>query len=381
MNSNNESYYREIIDGLSISGNRRYLKDNCNLDNLINLSGNDYLGIASDYSVQDKFMEWLKESESQFLMGSCSSRLLCANSRYYSFLENRLSDLSQKEAALLFNSGYHVNTGILPALVCRDSIIIADKLVHASLIDGIKLSGAEFERFKHNDIEHLKKILCKRANSFKKVFVVVESLYSMDGDFADIEAIIQLKKQYDNIILYVDEAHSVGVYGDTLMGYCSYKNLLDSVDILVGTFGKAFGSYGAFVLCSQTIKDVLINRCRSLIYSTIIPPITVMFNLFLLDNLEIMRSRQIHLQKKVGYFKHLGACSHIVPIVVGSSQNAMVASQTMIDQGFYLLPIRPPTVAEGSCRLRLSLSSSLSDESLFKLVKIIDNFYEDKYNR
>ncbi len=377
MNSNNESYYRELIDGLSISGNRRYLKDSECLEGLINLSGNDYLGIASESSIQVKFMEWLKEREFPSLMGSCSSRLLCANSNYYSLLEKRLSDLSQKEAALLFNSGYHVNTGVLPALVCRESIIIADKLVHASLIDGIKLSGAEFERFRHNDIDHLKKILSRRANSFKKVFVVVESLYSMDGDFADIEAIIQLKEQYNNIILYVDEAHSVGVYGHTLMGYCSYNNLLDSVDILVGTFGKAFGSYGAFVLCSQTIKDVLINRCRSLIYSTIIPPITAMFNLFLLDNLEIMRSRQTLLQTKVGYFKHLGACSHIVPIVVGSSQNAIVASQTMINHGFYLLPIRPPTVAEGSCRLRLSLSSSLSDESLFKLVKIIERFYEN----
>lgn len=377
MNSNNDSYYRELIDGLSISGNRRYLKDSECLEGLINLSGNDYLGIASDSSIQAKFMEWLKESESQSLMGSCSSRLLCANSNYYSLLEKRLSDLSQKEAALLFNSGYHVNTGVLPALVCRESIIIADKLIHASLIDGIKLSGAEFERFRHNDIDHLKKIISRRANSFKKVFVVVESLYSMDGDFADIEAIIQLKEQYNNIILYVDEAHSVGVYGHTLMGLCSHKNLLDSVDILVGTFGKAFGSYGAFVLCSQTIKDVLINRCRSLIYSTIIPPITAMFNLFLLDNLEIMRSRQTLLQTKVGYFKHLGACSHIVPIVVGSSQNAIVASQTMINHGFYLLPIRPPTVAEGSCRLRLSLSSSLSDESLFKLVKIIERFYEN----
>lgn len=377
MNSNNDSYYRELIDGLSISGNRRYLKDSECLEGLINLSGNDYLGIASDSSIQAKFMEWLKEREFPSLMGSCSSRLLCANSNYYSLLEKRLSDLSQKEAALLFNSGYHVNTGVLPALVCRESIIIADKLVHASLIDGIKLSGAEFERFRHNDIDHLKKILSRRANSFKKVFVVVESLYSMDGDFADIEAIIQLKEQYNYIILYVDEAHSVGVYGHTLMGLCSHKNLLDSVDILVGTFGKAFGSYGAFVLCSQTIKDVLINRCRSLIYSTIIPPITAMFNLFLLDNLEIMRSRQTLLQTKVGYFKHLGACSHIVPIVVGSSQNAIVASQTMINHGFYLLPIRPPTVAEGSCRLRLSLSSSLSDESLFKLVKIIERFYEN----
>ncbi|MEF9931519.1 MAG: aminotransferase class I/II-fold pyridoxal phosphate-dependent enzyme, partial [Bacteroidales bacterium] len=218
---------------------------------LLNLSSNDYLGIINREDLTNEFITYITKTHPCF--SSASSRLLTGNSSAYNKLEALLCKIFNKEAALVFNSGYHANIGILPALCKKDSLIIADKLVHASIIDGIKLSGCKFERFKHNDCNHLESIIKREQDCYKSIFIVTESIFSMSGDRAPLKNLVMLKKRYPQIILYVDEAHAFGVYGAEGLGLSEECNILQDVDILVATFGKAISSIGAFVVCSGTI--------------------------------------------------------------------------------------------------------------------------------
>lgn len=230
---------------------------------LLNLSSNDYLGIFERKELKAQFLEKFKQSNLELPhFSSASSRLLTGNNAASTQLEELLAKKYGKESALIFNSGYHANTGILPALCSKESFIVADKFVHASIIDGIKLSGVEFTRFKHNSITHLKSILKKEYNNYSQIFIVTEGIFSMGGDRGIIKEIVELKEEYPNCVIYVDEAHSFGVCGEGGLGVAQEQGVLDKVDIIVGTFGKAISSVGAYAVMPKIVREYLVNRMR-----------------------------------------------------------------------------------------------------------------------
>lgn len=273
-----QNQYRSIPD--LIHQGRYITREN---RKMLNMSSNDYLGLASDENLRRSFLQQYGGNFPSFT--SSSSRLLTGNFPIYTDLEELVAQRFQRESALLFNSGYHANLGILPALTTTKSLILADKFVHASMIDGIRLSRCAFFRYRHNDYEHLKNLLEKNVGKFDRTFIVTESVFSMDGDVADLKQLVQLKKQFPNTYLYVDEAHAIGVYGQNGLGIAERDNLIAEIDLLVGTFGKALASVGAYAVCNQVLKECLINQMRPLIFSTALPPFNVAWTYFIFERL------------------------------------------------------------------------------------------------
>ena len=222
---------------------------------MLNLSSNDYLGLATDRTLREEFLKEL--TADSFLPTSSSSRLLTGNFTIYEELEQTLAELFGTEAALVFNSGYHANTGILPAVSDAQTLILADKLVHASLIDGIRLSTAKCIRYRHNDLKQLERLLAENHAVYRQVIIVTESIFSMDGDIADLKELVRLKRMYENVLLYVDEAHAFGARGEQGLGCAEEAGCIREIDFLVGTFGKAAASDGAYIVCRRTIREYL----------------------------------------------------------------------------------------------------------------------------
>lgn len=344
---------------------------------MLNLSSNDYLGLSSDISFQNSFLEIFDKSN-EFVMSSCSSRLLTGNFSAYGELEHCLSDMYGR-AAVVFSSGYHANSGILPAITDSHSLILADKLVHASIIDGLRLSKATVMRYAHNNYEHLCNLLQKYAADYREVIIVTESIFSMDGDIADLRLLVGLKRQYANLYLYVDEAHAFGVRGEKGLGVCEETGVSDDIDFLVGTFGKAAASFGAFLICAPEVKDYMVNKMRTLIYTTALPPFCIYWTLSVLKRFPDFGPKRGHLKEiaekvrkgaeKKGYVSE--SRSHIIPIVAGSNDAAIRLAQDMQNSGFYVLPLRPPTVPEGTSRLRLSLTAAITLEEAERFVDVL----------
>ena len=261
---------------------------------MLNLSSNDYLGLATDRTLREEFLKEL--TADSFLPTSSSSRLLTGNFTIYEELEQTLAELFGTEAALVFNSGYHANTGILPAVSDAQTLILADKLVHASLIDGIRLSTAKCIRYRHNDLKQLKRLLAENHALYRQVIIVTESIFSMDGDIADLKELVRLKRMYENVLLYVDEAHAFGARGEQGLGCAEEAGCIREIDFLVGTFGKAAASAGAYIVCQRTIRKYLVNRMRTLIFTTALPPINIAWTLFIVRRLAEFRERRIHLK-------------------------------------------------------------------------------------
>ena len=309
---------------------------------------------------------------------SSSSRLLTGNFPICEELEEMLSAAFGKEAALLFNSGYHANTGILPALSDKSTLIVADKLVHASLIDGMLLGSATFRRFPHQDLVRLEKILEAEASQYEKVFVVVESVYSMDGDVTDLRRLVALKSKYPNVMLYVDEAHAVGVRGKNGLGIAEEQDCIAGIDLLVGTFGKALASMGAYVACTKEIREYLVNTMRPLIFSTALPPFQWAWTAFVFSRLKDFSERRDKLSSNSSYLASalngMGgemSESHIVPLMVGDSAECIIRAEYLQRKGFYCMPVRPPTVPKGTSRIRFSLTANVEREELEALVDIV----------
>jgi 8-amino-7-oxononanoate synthase len=290
-------------------------------------------------------------------------------------LENQLSQFYEREAALLFNSGYHANIGILPALTTSASLILSDKLVQASLIDGISLSRAKHVRYRHNDYEQLERLLHENAPKHDLVFVVTESLFSMDGDISDLKRLVSLKKHYPNLLLYADEAHAVGVRGGSGRGVAEEQQVIPGIDILVGTFGKALASVGAFAVTHRKIKELLINSARSFIFTTALPPVNICWSKFILDKIPFLTKEREHLsdlQRHISKnWKKQMVTSHIFPCIVGESSESVRLAGKLQGTGFYALPIRPPTVPEGSARIRFSLTAQMTVDEVDRLVEIV----------
>lgn len=344
---------------------------------MLNLSSNDYLGLASRQDLREEFLQGL--SADNFLPTSSSSRLLTGNFPVYEELENELASLYNKESALVLNSGYHANTGILPAISTEQTLILADKLVHASLIDGIRLSSARCIRYRHKDMLQLERLIKKYEADFREIIVVTESLFSMDGDMSDLWHLCVMKMKYPKVLLYVDEAHAFGVRGLKGLGMAEEMGTLDYIDFLVGTFGKAAASAGAFTVCKKIVKEYLVNRMRTLIFTTALPPINLAWTLFILRKLPSLKEERKHLvaigqQLRQGLEAKEYVCpstSHIVPLIIGSNAETLWTVEKLQKNGFYALPVRPPTVPEGTSRIRFSLTADVSEEDVERLLSVI----------
>lgn len=344
---------------------------------MLNLSSNDYLGLANDRKLRQEFRETL--TTETFLPTSSSSRLLTGNFSIYDRLEQQLADSFGTEAALTFNSGYHANTGILPAVSNTHTLILADKLVHASLIDGIRLSTAKCIRYRHNEYNQVERLLQVNHSEYERIIVVTESIFSMDGDETDLRELVRLKKQYPNVLLYVDEAHAFGVRGQRGLGCAEEQDCINDIDFLVGTFGKALASAGAYIVCRKVIREYLINKMRTFIFTTALPPVTVQWTSFMLERLAGFRQRRETLRflsnqlrealKNKGYT--CPSTSHIVPLITGESCVAIRKAEELQRKGFYALPVRPPTVPEGTSRIRFSLTAEVRESEMEKLINEI----------
>lgn len=342
---------------------------------MLNLSSNDYLGLAADRELREEFLQTL--TPDNFMPTSSSSRLLTGNFSIYEELEAELAALFGTEAALVLNSGYHANMGILPAVSNQHTLILADKLVHASIIDGIRLTTARCIRYRHNDLAQLERLLEQNHSYYQQIIVVTESIFSMDGDQADLQALVGLKRKYTNVLLYVDEAHAFGVRGKRGLGCAEEAGCIKDIDFLVGTFGKAAASAGAYIVCSRVIREYLVNRMRTLIFTTALPPINIAWTLFVVRKLAGMQERREHLAKinrmlrealqAKGY--QCPSTSHIVPMIIGSSEDTVLRAEALQRHGFYALPVRPPTVPEGTSRIRFSLTAEIKEQEIEKTIK------------
>ena len=354
---------------------------------MLNLSSNDYLGLASERSLAEEFADSLHSTSSGggwLPLSSSSSRLLTGNHEAYGALEERLAAMYGRESALVLSSGYHMNSGVLPALCDRRTLILADKLVHASLIDGIRLCEGRCVRFRHQDYAQVESILEKEAGAYERIFIVTESIFSMDGDLAPLQRLVEIKRRWPSVMLYVDEAHAVGVRGANGLGLAEECGCIGDIDLLCGTFGKALASVGAYVVCDRVIKEYLVNKMRTLIFTTALPPVNVAWSLFIMERLQRFGGRRVHLDRISSMLREAFALrgmqmpsgSHIIPMIIGSSADAVLRAEDMQRHGFYVLPIRPPTVPEGTSRLRFSLTAALKEEDIAKLIEYETGFSE-----
>ncbi|MCK5807933.1 8-amino-7-oxononanoate synthase [bacterium] len=340
----------------------------------INLSSNDYLGIGANRELIKQFYSTLPEEIESFALGSGSSRLLSGNHEEYRLLESDIS-AAYKKKSLVFSSGYHANTGIIPALVGRNDIIFSDKLNHASIVDGNILSKAKVVRYRHGDMTHLRTLLERYSSTDKKLFIITESIFSMDGDCAPLREIVALKKEFD-CFLIVDEAHAVGVRGEKGLGFCEEQDSVSDVDLIVGTFGKALAGHGAFCVGDTAVIEWLVNKMRTLIFTTALPPVIIRWNRFIFNKMQAMHAERTHLKKLSRYLitslqnrYEIPSHSHIIPLIVGENSKAVELAQSLSENGYITHAIRPPTVPIDTARIRISLSAILTKDDLEKLIE------------
>jgi 8-amino-7-oxononanoate synthase len=342
---------------------------------LLNLSSNDYLGLGQDKGLRQRFYQGLNyEDGGNSGFAAASSRLLTGDSLLAHRLENDLASAYESEAVLLFNSGYHANIGILPVLFGKGDLILSDKLNHASIHDGLNLSRADYKRFRHGDYQQLRDLLVTHRTQYDQVVIVSESVFSMDGDVADLGRLVELKHEF-NTRLYLDEAHGFGVYGKKGLGKAEENGVLQEIDFLVGTFGKALASIGAFVCCSKEIRDFLVNHSRSFIFTTGLPPVTLNWNQFVFQHMLTMNRERLHLQRISMQLRDAltekgiatRGSTNIVPVLIGKDSLALEQAIKMQELGYLILPVRPPTVPEGTARFRFSICANMQWKDLQKL--------------
>ncbi len=343
---------------------------------LINFSGNDYLGLSKHPEVINKGREYAEK----FGAGATASRLISGTYSIHQNLEQKLASTFGWESALLFNSGFQANSTIISTFTDRHSLILADKLSHNSLLQGALASRADFRRFDHNSVDDLKDQL-ERASTetYARIIVITESIFSMDGDRSDLEAIADLTQNH-NAWLFVDDAHAVGVWGDQGLGLAQE---FPGIDMVLGTCGKAFGGFGAFLLCSAKIRDFLINFCPGFIYTTALPPAVVgsiEASLELIPTLSDERKQLYrHIQKMQKGIKESGystgnSASQIIPIIVGGDRETLKLADYLKKNGFLAKAIRPPTVPKESARIRITLSSEHTDSQITEFLNVLNNW-------
>ncbi|PGM62272.1 8-amino-7-oxononanoate synthase [Bacillus cereus] len=328
---------------------------------MLNLASNNYLGLAGDERLKEAAIVCTKK----YGTGATASRLVVGNYPLYDEVERGICNWKGTERSLIVNSGYTANVGAIASLVGRHDIVFSDKLNHASIVDGIILSGAEHKRYRHNDLNHLEKLL-KIASPEKKKLIVTDTVFSMDGDTAYLRGLVQLKEKYGAIII-VDEAHASGIYGISGAGLSHIeKDIAQKIDIHMGTFSKALGCYGAYLTGDAIYIEYLQNMMRSFIFTTALPPGTLGAIQKAIEIVKEDHERRENLIANGAYFRNrLGeagfdignSSTHIVPIVVGSNENALRFSEKLQEIGITAIAIRPPTVPVNSSRIRFAVTS------------------------
>ena len=346
---------------------------------ILNFSTNDYLNLSNHPYVKEKA---IKATE-KYGAGSGSSRLVSGTLSIHEELEAKIAHHKNYPDALVFGSGYMANIGIIPSLANRKDVIISDRLVHSCILDGIKLSGAKHVRFKHNDLISLKTRLQECSDIQNKKIIVVESVYSMDGDLAPLKEIFALAEKH-NALLMVDEAHATGTIGNSGRGLINQLDLESKIPFAMGTMSKGIGSYGGFIACSNNFKKLLIQEASSFIYTTALPPSAISASIAAIEIIERESSLGLNLQKKSTKFRKImnesgidtmNSKSQIIPIVIGDNQKTLNIAERLSKEGIIVGAIRPPTVPEGSARLRVSISLAHTEEDLIfaaeKIIKVV----------
>ena len=347
---------------------------------LLNFSSNDYLGLSENRYLKNQTIKMIKK----YGIGSGSSRLVSGNYDLHEETESILAKKKNSEDSLIFSTGYLANYSILSSIFNSDifkksPIVLSDKLNHQCIYEACKSKKIHFLRFQHSNLNHLEDLLKKNKNKSNPKFILSESIFSMDGDIANIEGLIMLKKKY-NAFLFLDEAHATGVYGKNGFGL-SVKFSKD-IDCVTGTFSKAFGSFGAYVACSKKFKSFLINNCPGFIYSTALPfslLASILSAIKIVPKLgkqrQILRNNSLFLRNSLKYagFNICNSQTHIVPIIIGDPNKTILISNRLENKGLYLAPIRPPSVPSNSSRLRISVSSLHKLNHLNTLIKELKN--------
>lgn len=328
---------------------------------VLNLCSNNYLGLAGNIEL----INAEKEAAEKFGVGSTGSRLITGTCSLHIELEKKVAKFKKTERALLFNTGYMANLGIISAVTGEKDIIISDELNHASIVDACKMSKAETVIFKHKNMEHLEECL-KKHKRFDKKLIVTDSVFSMDGDIAPLKDINFLAKKY-NAIIMTDDAHATGVLGENGSGSAEFFGLSGEIDIQMGTFGKALGTFGAYVAGSKELIDFITNKSRPFIYTTALPPGVLgatMKAIEIVSSHQGKKRRELLLKKAEILRKKLTETgidtldseTQIIPLMVGDEKTTMALSEKLLERGIFIQGIRPPTVPEGMCRLRISLT-------------------------
>ncbi|MBK1829300.1 8-amino-7-oxononanoate synthase [Verrucomicrobiaceae bacterium R5-34] len=357
----------EELAALELASLRRRLPENA--PSLVNFCSNDYLGLAKHSAVVSAYQHAVGE----YGAGSTASRLVCGSLAPHRELEQFIAEAKGTEAALTFSTGYATSVGVLSALLQKGDTVILDKLCHASLIDGARLSGAKIRVFPHNHLEKLEHLLARcsaQAQADSRLLVVTESIFSMDGDRAPLQEIAALTKQYRSLLL-VDEAHALGVLGKSGMGLAEELGLCGEIDFHMGTLGKAGGVAGGYLAASRSWVDLLINRSRSFIYSTAPPPAQAAASLAALQIISSEEGAQLRekLWSNIRHFEQQvpqvsPATSSILPLMVGEAERALELSQQLRDSGFLVPAIRYPTVPRNTARLRFTLSAAHTTQEI-----------------
>lgn len=347
---------------------------------LVNFCSNDYLGFSKDPAIIERTRRYVQK----YGAGSTASRLVSGTYTIHEELEKKIARTFDREAALLFNSGFQANSTIIATLTDRHSLVLADKLSHYSLLQGVLASRADFRRFEHNNPRDLKRFLKEaKEESYDRILIVTETVFSMDGDRSEIEVIAELADQY-NALLFVDDAHAVGVWGPEGRGL-GYD--IPGADILLGTCGKAIGSFGAYVACSQKMKEYLVNFCPGFIYTTGLPPAVVGAVDAAMDMIPNLNAKRNKYHGNIGYLKNslqeLGfdtgsSSTQIIPVIIGDDAETLKLSHWLEEQGILAIAIRPPTVSENSARIRLTLSAAHRREHIDYL---LDKLKEWRHGR
>ncbi|OQW77940.1 MAG: 8-amino-7-oxononanoate synthase [Proteobacteria bacterium ST_bin11] len=333
---------------------------------LINFCSNDYLGLANHPEVAAAF----KSGVEHYGVGSGAAHLVCGHSRAHHALEEELAAFVGRERSLLFSTGYMANLGVISTLLGRNDTVLEDRLNHASLLDGGLLSRARFQRYRHADTTDLQ---AKLSAATGKALLISDGVFSMDGDLAPLPAMVELAEQHSAGLL-IDDAHGLGVLGNHGGGVVEHFGLSQrQVPILIGTLGKAFGTFGAFVAGSEDLIELLIQKARSYVFTTALPAAVAEATRASLRLLQTESWRREHLQNLISRFRQgaqqqglqlLDSFTAIQPVVIGDSGQAVAASQGLLAEGFWVSAIRPPTVPAGSARLRVTLSANHTEQQV-----------------
>jgi 8-amino-7-oxononanoate synthase len=336
---------------------------------LLNFSSNDYLGLNHHPALKAAAAEAIE----RYGVGSGASRLVTGNHPLFQALEQRLARLKGSDDAVVFGSGFLTNSGVIPALVGQGDAVFMDELSHACIYFGSRLSGADQFIFRHNDLDHLRQLLEAHRSKHPHAMIVTDGVFSMDGDLAPVGELVAVAGEFDAWLM-TDDAHGIGVVGGGRGS--SYENgRRHAVPLQMGTLSKAIGGYGGYLCASQPVTDLIRTRCRTFIYSTGLPPANVAAAIAALDLIEAdpeFAARPLELARRFTRAINLGlAESPIVPVILGDTDKTMAAGKLLEDEGFLVVPIRPPTVPDGTARLRITFCAGHAEADVDRLAALV----------